>query len=398
MPSQTQSETKAQSEAKAQSEPQAQLQALLRGLNFSKLRCSLRACAVVLFSALALACAARADTLTLANGDHLTGKIVKSDGKELTFETDYTGSTEMRSITVQWSAVRQLTSTAPIYVVTPQGATVGGTATTDGTDLVITPSPGPAQRIPLANVTTIRSESEQTAYERSLHPGLFESWQTNGSLGFGLARGNSRTTNLAIGFNATRTTLHDKLAAYLNSIYASSGTLVAPGVTAGVTANDIRGGALYEHDLRGRAFAYVSGDFEYNELQFLNLRSIWGAGAGYHAIKRENTMLDLLAGANYTRETYSTGIRRNLAALTFGDIFLHKFSKNSALNQTLNFYPELSHPGEYRLAFDLGVVTKIKQWLGWQITLSDRYISDPIPGTVNNDLIFSTGINFAWSH
>jgi hypothetical protein len=340
---------------------------------------------------------ARADTVTLANGDRLTGKIVKSDGKELTLETDYTGSATMRSITVEWAAVRQITSTAPIYVVTSQGTTVGGTATTEGTDLVITPATGAAQRIPLANVTTLRSESEQTAYEGTLHPGLLNGWETNGALGFGLARGNSRTTNLTVGLNATRATLHDKTVAYLNSIYASSGTLVA-GVTAGVTANDIRGGALYQHDLRGRAFAYGSGDFEYNELQFLDLRSIWGAGAGYHAIKRMETTLDVFGGGNYTRESYSTGIRRNIAALTFGDIFQHKFGENSTLNQTFYFYPDLSNPGEYRLAFDMGFVTKIKKWLGWQSTISDRYISDPIPATVSNDLIFSTGFNFAWSH
>ena len=34
----------------------------------------------------------------------------------------------------------------------------------------------------------------------------------------------------------------------------------------------------------------------------------------------------------------------------------------------------------------------------WQSTISERYISDPIPGTFKNDLIFSTGFNIAWSH
>ena len=402
MPNPVQPEPKAQLQRNVQSESQHHPK--LERVKLERLgerrghRTRMRACLIIFFSALALASVARADTLMLANGDRLTGKIVKSDGKELTFETDYTGTATMRSITVEWAAVRQITSTAPLYVVTSQGTTVGGTATTEGTDLVITPATGTAQRIPLANVAALRSQSEQTAYEGTLHPGLLNGWETNGALGFGLARGNSKTTNLTVGFNATRATLHDKLVAYMNSIYASSGTVVAPGVTAGVTANDIRGGALYQHDLRARAFVYGSADFEYNELQFLNLRSIWGLGAGYHAIKRMETTLDLLGGGNYTRESYSTGVQRNIAGLTFGDIFLHKFGENSTLNQTFYFYPELSNPGEYRVAFDMGFVTKIKKWLGWQSTISDRYISDPIPGTVSNDLIFSTGFNFAWSH
>jgi hypothetical protein len=64
----------------------------------------------------------------------------------------------------------------------------------------------------------MRSHPEETAYERSLHPGVLESWQINSSLGFGLARGNSHNTNLAVRFNAARDTLHDKLTAFMNSI------------------------------------------------------------------------------------------------------------------------------------------------------------------------------------
>jgi hypothetical protein len=345
---------------------------------------------------------AHADTVTLANGDRLTGMIVKSNGKQLTLKTDYAGCSDEPAkgcmITLQWPAIRQITSSGPLYVVTPQGATVGGTVTTEGNDLVVRPTSGAPQRIPLANASTLRSQGEETAYERSLHPGIFESWQTDSSLGLGLARGNSHTTNLALGFNATRETLHDKLTAYVNTIYASSGLVVAPGVTAGVTANDIRGGAMYQHDIFARAFAYGSGDFEHNALQFLDLRSIWGAGAGYHVIKEMETTLDLFAGANYTRESYAIGIRRNVAALTIGDLFRHQFGKNTTLNESLDIYPELSHLGEYRFALDISLATKINPWLAWQSTVSDRYISDPIPGTVSNDFIFATGFNFTFNH
>ena len=355
---------------------------------------------LLLFVSTILAHTARADTVTLQNGDRLTGTIVKSDGKELTLKTDAVSAPAPQEgiITLKWPSVREITSSGPLYVVTPQGMTVGGVVTTEGTDLVVTPASGAPQRIPLANATTIRSQSEETTYEHSLHPGILESWQTNTSIGFALAEGNSHTTNLAVGFNATRGTFHDKLTAYMNSIYASSGLVVAPGVTAGVTANDIRGGAMYQHDIFDRAFVYGSGDFEHNALQFLDLRSILGAGGGYHAIKEMETTLDVFAGANYTRESYSTGIHRNVAALTVGDLFRHQFGKNTTFNEALDIYPELSHLGEYRVALDISLATKIKTWLGWQSTLSDRYISDPIPRTVSNDFIFSTGFNFTFNH
>lgn len=348
---------------------------------------------VLLIAIMAFACTARADSVTLENGDRLTGMIVKSDGKELTIKTDNAGT-----VTVQWSAVRQISSTGLLFVSTSQGTTVAGTITTEGTDLVVTPSTGAPARVPLSSATAVRSQDEETAYEKSQNPGVLESWMINSSLGFALARGNSHTTNLAIGFNAARDTPHDKTTAYMNSIYASSALVVAPGVAAGVTANDIRGGAMYQHDLLDRAFAYGSADFEYNELQFLNLRSILGAGGGYHAIKEMATTLDVFAGANYTRESYATGVLRNVAALTVGDLFRHDFNQNTFINEALEIYPELSHLGEYRFALDVSVGTKIKTWLGWQSTISDRYLSDPIPGTVSNDFIFSTGLNFTFHH
>ncbi len=347
---------------------------------------------------LLMAGTAWADTVIMENGDGFTGTIVSSDGKQLTLKLAYAGpATANGTVTLQWSAVRQVISSEPIFVVTAQGMTISGMVTTDAGDLLVTPSTGAPVRVPLANAATIRSQAVETAYEHSLHPGLLQDWQTTAALGFALARGNSRTTNLNLAFNAGRTTLHDKITAYATSVYASSGLLVAPGVTAGVTANQITGGASYQHDIRDNAFAYTSADFVYNQLQFLNLRSILGVGGGYHAIAQPKTKLDLFAGGNYTRESYSTGILRSVAAATVGDTFTHQWNATS-INQNFQFYPQLGPLGPYRFAFNVTLATKIRAWLGWQTTLGDLYISDPIPGTVANDLVFSTGINVTFNH
>ena len=365
-----------------------------------------RAWLVFAFScaALLMASTVRADSVTMANGDRLNGMIVEFDGKQLTLKTDYAGTITVNgtpaakgTITVQWSAVRQVASSEPIFVVTAQGMTMGGLVTTDAGDLVITPSTGAPVRVALADVTAIRSQDVETAYERSLHPGLLESWEAAASLGFALARGNSRTTNLNLAFNAARPTLHDKLTAYATSVYASSGVAIAPGLTAGVTANAITGGALYQHDIRGNAFAYASADFVYNQLQFLDLRSILGVGLGYHVIKQPKTTLDVFAGGNYTRESYSTGILRNVAAATVGDTFSHDWN-NTTLSETFELYPQLGPAGPYRFAFTMGLSSKIRAWFGWQTNIGDLYVSDPIPGTVANDLIFSTGFNVTFNH
>jgi putative salt-induced outer membrane protein YdiY len=339
-----------------------------------------------------LACTAKADTILMKNGDHLTGTIEHSDAKQLTLKTDYAGD-----ITLQLSAVKQIVSEASVVVTTKDNKTVSGKLTMEGTNLDVATANSGTVAVPLGDVTTVRSESEQAAYEHSLHPGLIENWNGAATVGFSLARGNSDTTNLAIGFNGARTTLNDKLLTYATSIYASNDK---PGA-GGVTANDIRGGARYNHNIASRAFAFGSADYEYNELQFLNLRSIYSGGFGYHAIEQPNMTLDLLLGGNYTRESYSANtvtpaIQRNIAGVTAGEDFMRKLGKTTTVNEQFYFYPDLSNTGQYRFAFDLALDTKINKWLGWQTTASDRFLSDPIPGTLRNDLILTTGLNFSF--
>jgi len=341
---------------------------------------------------IALACTAKADTILMKNGDHLTGTIEHSDAKQLTLKTDYAGE-----ITLQVSAVKQIVSAAAVVVTTKDKKTVTGKLNMKDTDLEVATVNGGTVTVPLGKVTIVRSESEQAAYEHSLHPGFTENWNGAATVGFSLARGNSNTTNLAIGFNGTRATLNDKLLTYATSIYASNNT---PG-TGGVTADDIRGGARYDHNIASRAFAFGSADYEYNDLQDLNLRSIYSGGFGYHALKQPNMTLDLLLGGNYTRESYSANastpaLQRNIAGVTAGEDFMRKLGKSTTVNEQFYFYPDVSNAGQYRFAFDLALDTKINTWLGWQTTASDRFLSDPIPGTLRNDLILTTGLNFSF--
>src|SRR5581483_7263651 len=69
-----------------------------------------------------------ADQVLLANGDRLTGTIIKSDDKELTLKTDYAGE-----VKIQWSAVSGLTSPEALHVRTKAGQTlVGPVTSSDG--------------------------------------------------------------------------------------------------------------------------------------------------------------------------------------------------------------------------------------------------------------------------
>jgi putative salt-induced outer membrane protein len=351
---------------------------------------------VVILFLLLCAIPALADQVVLKNGDRLTGSITKSDGKVLVIKTDYAGD-----VTVKFDAIQSITSTGDLNV-SLGGKTVVGPVTTSGDDVVVaTRAAGPVEA-PKASVTMLRSPAEQTAYEKTLHPGLLEGWNGGLNLGFALTRGNSETKNLNIAFNATRKGFHDKLILYTNSIYAANDL---PTASPHTTANAIGGGIRYDHDFSPRVFWFVNGDFYHDALQHLDLRSTEGGGIGLHAIKRDATTLDLLAGVNYTHESYAVPINppdpaktRNQAGLTLGDAVMHKVGKGTVITQNLFFYPDLSQSGEYRGTFNFGTVTKLNKWLGWQNSFADIYVSNPPSGTKKNDLQLATGLNVSFTH
>ena len=163
-----------------------------------------------------------------------------------------------------------------------------------------------------------------TVIKATLKPGMLEQWTGGADFGVALTKGNSDTTNLALGLALTRETLNDETNVYAASIYNRDNT---NGVSRTV-ANTIRFGVRYDRNFNKRWFGYGFTDLERNGLQDLNLR--W--------------VLDL------------------------------------------------SDTGEYRVNFDTSLVTDVTKRIAWQLTLSDRYLSNPPPGLKQNDLLLTTGI------
>jgi putative salt-induced outer membrane protein YdiY len=333
-----------------------------------------------------LVSAALADQVLLKNGDRLSGTIVRSDGKELSLTTSYAGDIDLK-----FEAIERIESRGDLYVEFANGRTARGPVTTSDGNIRVATSSGPVES-PLSSVKTLRSEAEQASYAKTVHAGPLEDWKGALNLGFALTRGNSQTKNLSLAFSAVRQTVRDKLSAYANTVYAAND---APGAFPSTTANTEGGGFRYDHDVTPRVFGFGAVDFFADALQGLNLRSVFGGGAGYHAIKSDRTTLDLLAGLNYTHESY-TVLSRNLVALTLGEELMHKLAKSTTLNERAYFFPDLNSAGDYRATFDLGTITKMSRWLGWQNTFSDVYVTNPPPAKRNNDLIFTTGLNVSF--
>ena len=358
-----------------------------------------------LIAVFSLSAASFADQITLKNGDRLTGTVVKSDGKTIVLHTEAAGD-----VTIQLAAVTEIKTDQELHVSLKGGKTaVGPVTTTDGKIEIATKTAGTVEAA-TGDVTLIRNDAEQAAYDKSLHPGLTHGWNGGANVGFSLSRGNSESENLALAFNAVHPTLNDKITLYASSIYTKN-DLPAPG---SVAANLVTGGLRYDRNVNPRLFAFGAADFMSNALQYLDLRAAYTGGFGFHAIKSDKTTLNILGGLNFTHETYSNGaevlpvtappvfvsygVTHRFAALTLGEELNQKLGKSTVVTQNFYIYPNLQQTGQYRGTFNLGTVTKISKWLGWQNQFGDIYVSNPPIGSKNNDLILTTGLNFSFAH
>jgi hypothetical protein len=166
------------------------------------------------------------------------------------------------------------------------------------------------------------------------------------------------------------------------------------GVTS-ANANAVRGGWSLNEDLKPKLFVSVMNDYEHDAFQSLDLRFVAGGGLGWNAIKNDRVQLGLTGGIDYNRENF-TLLSRNSAEANFGDAFAYKLSGITSIHQSLTYFANLSNTGQYRVNFDLGTVTTLKKWLGWQLTASDRFLSNPVFGRQRNDLLLSTGFRVSF--
>jgi len=331
--------------------------------------------------------AVSADQITTLDGDRITGEIVKKDGDTLTVKSRNFGT-----VTVKWSNISEIRTDEPLNMVLKDGQTVKVNIQTRSGKIQAGP-----QVIAPEDVVTLRNADEQKAYERYLHPGLLDLWTVTGSLNVAGAKGNAETTTLTTPFNFVRASNTTRTTAYFNAIRS---TATVNGVNA-QTAQAIRGGWGYSRNITPKIFGNAFNDFEYDKFQSLDLRVVIGGGAGYLVWARDTNRLSAVGGIAWNREAFSpassASFTRNSAEAYWGNDFNYKLNTRTTLVQGFRMFDSLTNGGEYRINFDLGATTQVAKWLNWNISLSDRYLSNPVAGRKNNDFLYATGLGFTWA-
>ena len=219
--------------------------------------------------------------------------------------------------------------------------------------------------------------------------------QFRASLGLGasLASGNTKANNLSLNADAVRATEQNKLSLYGNLQYARSN-----GVT---TADQLRLGTRYDHNLSARLFSFGGLDVDRNRFANLDLRAELSGGLGWHVIQSQRTTFDLFGGLGYVSDKYRSAMlvdgrvrdSYNYLSLRLGEESTHQFNDSTSIKQRLTLVPNLKNRGEFRATWDAGLAVAMSKSLNLNVGLSVAHNSDPGPGRKSTDTLLTTGVS-----
>lgn len=239
----------------------------------------------LVFALLCAAGSARADEVLFANGDRLTGRLVRLVGGKLALESEMLGAIEIDPAKIQ-----TLSTAEPVEVHVKDGTVIADALVAAGAGGFRTRGEGrvPATPIALTDVESINPPPD--------------AWHGNLVAGAAFHRGNSFTDEAHTRLDAVRETKVNRLTAIASYDGDRSRDLDTDVRT--TTERRLFGALKYDHFITDRLYWLLSNSAEKDGVKELELRFVTGPGLGYTWIKTDRTTFFTEAGLSYVNENY----------------------------------------------------------------------------------------------
>ena len=340
-----------------------------------------------------------ADVLLFADGERLTGHFVKSSGSSLTFKSDALGE-----ITVDWSKVKELQSSAKVAVI-PKGvrlrkradASTIAQGTLSVQDQQVHLAAEPPKTIPVADAGLI---IDQAGFEKALsqEPGFFQDWKGNITIGGAIvnATQDSETFTGAVSLVRaipTENWLEPRNRTSLN-LNAAYGEVTQPG-TPSIKTAIFHGDAERDQYFSPRFYVFGQGAFDHNYSQGLDLQQTYSGGIGVTLIQRANETLDLKTSVSYIRQQFAGAPDLSLIGSIFAEAFNRKFKHGLVLDQHLTLIPAWNNTSAYSGAFNALLTLPVYKRISASTGFIDSYLNNPPPGFRKNSVQVTIGMTYS---
>jgi hypothetical protein len=304
----------------------------------------------------------RTDVVTLANGDRITGEIVRLERGRLEFKTDDAGT-----LYLEWDKLSRLVSRRLVEVLTTDGRRfLGSLGQAEARSITVT-----SMTLQMSEVTLITPIG--TGFWRQL----------DGSIDAGFSY--TKSSGVAQ-LNLNSDVVYRKLAS--RARLTTSLTLTRKDDDSNRDDRAFVEMSFLRYPWQ-RWFFLTAGRFETNESLGLTLRSQIGAAAGPRLINSNRAQLVLGAGLALNDEQgVDVESTQNVEALfTFETSFYTYDRPKTNIDVSFQYYPSLSNVGRQRVQIDAGVKREFWKDLFVALNLYNTYDNrPPNPAADSNDL------------
>lgn len=343
------------------------------------------------------------DSLTLTDGEKLTGKLVRATGASLTFHSDAVGD-----VTVPWAKVKELSSVRKFAVI-PKGFVFKrhegekdslvpvGTISVADQKIAVSPGGGaPAQSVATGTTGYVVDSGE---FEKALHnPNFFEDWKGSLTGGVSLVEATQTSETFTGAVHLARAIpTQDWLAARNRTLFdftSSYGKIDQPN-TPTVKTNLVHFAAERDEYYSARAYILGQADFDHNFSQGLSLQQTYSVGTGWTAVKSANQTLDLKATASYISQRFNGASSKSLIGSIFGETYHRKLPAGIVFDEHITLIPAWNNTNAYSANGGASLTMAVYKRLALNISALDTFLNDPPPAFRKNSFQFTMGVTYA---
>jgi hypothetical protein len=338
--------------------------------------CAIPLCLVAIMSLGSPVYAQRTDVVSLKNGDHITGEVVKLDRGQLEFKTDDAGT-----IYFEWDIVASVLAAGQFEVVTTDGRRYLGSLAPDVIGSI--------------KIVTAGAEVSLISDEITLISQIGESFwkKLEGSVDIGFSY--THSSGIAQ-LNVNGTTVYRRPS--FEAAVTASGTFIKD------KQDDSRDDrailqASYVRYRGQKMFVAGAGSFESNESLGIRLRSLLAGTVGARLVNTNRAQMSVGGGVTVNEERgVDTEPTQNVEGLmTFRASYFTYDRPKTNIDTSFQYYPSLSDFGRQRIQFNGAFKREVWKDVFFSINLFDTFDSrPPDPGAEKNDvgIVFSFGWSF----
>jgi len=313
---------------------------------------------------------ADAAEVQLRDGSVVVGTILSlADGEDLVVDTEY-----MDEVTIEWEAIEQIRGTQVVEVEFFDSRRVIGTVTFDD------------DGVSISGTDTVSVNPEDIFSISEVNETFRDALSVYTDLGTNIVRGNNQVTQLSFGAGIGYDTTKFETAV--------NGTIILNEQTATEDTKRTTLNANYTHKFRHGWQAIGLYQFESDEQQNLDGRSLFGGAVSKRLLNNRRHRVELFSGLAVNSEQFSGTPRNETLEGLLGARYRLRWGVDSDIQLTI--FPSLEESDRVRTQLDASLSFDLLSDLDFKIIVYDRYDSQPPPGNDKNDTGLTLGLSWEY--